>query len=45
MKIYNDLTQCIGNTPLIKVDNFSNYCKIGDLKNNIYVKSDFFNHS
>ena len=45
MKIYNDLTQCIGNTPLIKVDNFSNYCKIGDLQNNIYVKAEFFNPS
>ncbi len=40
MKIYNSLTELIGNTPLL---NLQNYAKQNDLKANIFAKLELFN--
>ena len=39
-KIYNSVTELIGNTPLLKVNNF---IKVNDLQANIFVKLEYLN--
>ena len=40
MKIYNSLTELIGNTPLLKI---SNYCKQKGIEANLFAKLEYFN--
>ena len=40
MKIYNSLTELIGNTPMLKI---SNYSKINNINANLFAKLEYFN--
>ena len=40
MKIYNSLTDLIGNTPMLKI---SNYSKINNINANLFAKLEYFN--
>lgn len=40
MKIFNSISELVGNTPLLKI---SNYCEKNDIRANIFVKLEYFN--
>lgn len=42
MKVYNNVLELIGNTPIVKL---SRYCKVKNIKSEVYSKLDMFNPS